>query len=289
MFFNLYTHPRVSVTYEPPANRGSTTRIAVANSSASTRPRLRPTTKDVAVQTSFGAESRAVRRPRRDYVVDREGSCAASSPQDTYGTENVAEALRLKQRMRARLALNTVAELNACGPPQLIPSSPSSSVSSSPASSPPSTPRLGPVDVHSPAQRGRRRDLVAIQGYSSSSAFPRHDESYLADPRARPVSKHRPSRSRSSLLHRSLSRHSSRNAIASPPPPPVTASSSTAAIMDFVKRLAPLPRFNPYRRARAESMSAVVDDNGRHIGGALCGLLARRRCKSEPSTPFRGQ
>ncbi|OJT15923.1 Surfeit locus protein 1 [Trametes pubescens] len=209
---------------------------------------------------------------------------------ESYSTEDVTKALRHKQRMQARHALKTRATENVYTPrrlPELVPSHPWS-CTSSPANSPPPTPRLRPVDIPFPEQS---RDLVASDAGSSGGGYLGVAERVrLYEEQARAaqspfvaVKKRRPYQCRSSVVQRILSRPSSRGSMVSPsPPPPATPAS---AIMDMVRRLPPLPRFNPYRRARAESMSSAVGVGGRELGGSFygTGIVPRRRCKSEPS------
>lgn len=62
--------------------------------------------------------------------------------------------------------------------------------------------------------------------------------------------------------------------------PAITSSKSTQTVVNFAQRLAPLSRFNPYRRMRAESMSSVIDDSKHHTYEGSVTLNKRRRCKS---------
>ncbi|KAI8981374.1 hypothetical protein BD414DRAFT_492476 [Trametes punicea] len=284
MFGTLYIHPRPTVLYESPSRRNT-----VPSGYRMPRPPSARSTREAAVQASIAAEA-AVAKPDFSCMVDRRGSFTIYSSEETYSTENVAEALRIKQRMKAWQALKSVAmggERHAWERPGHYPL-PSSSNASSPESSPPSTPP--PMPTGMPVFVDSDRGNGCILAGSSRGRYDHVTSTTHGEERAvRSTSpcggslqrQYRPSRSRSSVIQRSLSRHSSRSSMTSASP--VSATSSTSNIMEFVRRLAPLPRFNPYRRTRAESMTSIVDDRRQELGGALCGLLPRRRCKSEPS------
>ncbi|KAH9858038.1 hypothetical protein C2E23DRAFT_160830 [Lenzites betulinus] len=274
----LYIHPRPTMFYEPRSGAAS------PSGSTSVMPPYSPVTREQAIQEAFDAEYHS---KRRDYscVVDKEGSFTVKCPKDTYGTENVLEALRLKQRMKARQALKTMYTENGLPsrePPELIPSYPSS-CASSPANSPPPTPRLLPVDQPFPRKSPNliTSKTEASKGHHNRQPGVEKEYTRVAASRgSTPKKSQRPSQSRSSLLQRSLSRHSSRGSMITSSPP-ATRSSST--IMEIMRRLPPLPRFNPYMRTRAESTSSTAAAGRHELGGTLCGLLPRRRCKSEPS------
>ncbi|KAI0669750.1 hypothetical protein C8Q78DRAFT_142803 [Trametes maxima] len=296
MFFGLYIHPRPVVTYGPPTTRRSTAGAGAPQTTADVDDQYPRMAKEAAVQEPLDREPRGANAGRFD---DRWGT-STTPAQEPYYTENVVEALRRKQRMKARQALEFVATSRSppsLRPPELVPPSPSSSC----ASSPPNSPLLSPTPMHlaeqpsqanvfleSRAPRGRQLSPRKSPGGHEIRPFP------LSLPRTARLSggvelgPRRPSRSRSSIIRHSLSRHSSKSSMVSCSPAPVTTTANTAAIMDFVKRLAPLPRFNPYRRTRAESTSSVVDLHRQETGGVFCGLLPRRRCRSEP-TPARKQ
>ncbi|KAI0328522.1 hypothetical protein GY45DRAFT_1326242 [Cubamyces sp. BRFM 1775] len=260
--------PAVLPQGQAPAPDAATTRPATTSKREATVDRFRsrsPRTAKLAA-TALG------------YNVDQ-ASTVVSNPEEVFDTENVAEALRVKQRMRARQGLRSILT-NPGVPPHLghlefAPSS-SSSSSSSPASTPPSTPLILPTEFTFPT-RSRREGSFSVaarsRGRSESASSSGMEDWTIRSPSK---SKHRPSRSRSSVISRSLSRHSSRSSTSSPSP---ISTLSTSAILDFVGRLAPLPRFNPYRRPRAESLSAVRDGIVRTSSGTSA---PRRRCKSQP-------
>ncbi|KAM5530515.1 hypothetical protein V8D89_015831 [Ganoderma adspersum] len=97
---------------------------------------------------------------------------------------------------------------------------------------------------------------------------------------------HRPSRSHSSSLRQSLSRPSSRQSLITDSTTnavPRDRTLSASKLLSFVKRLAPLPRFNPSRRSRAES-TAIVDVQNRKKDQVCQGF--RRRSKSDSMVPY---
>ncbi|KAI0639562.1 hypothetical protein C8Q77DRAFT_72790 [Trametes polyzona] len=266
----LYINPRPSVVCAP---------------RPSPSPEPLPTntlTREAATQGSLHAEYRS-RSPSFSSIAD--GKRCATQPLEE--TVNVAEALRLKQRLKARQALESAAHMES---PELVPSSSSSSCASSPASSPPPTPRLLPVDLPETTQDAYLG--VPDVGHSRGRYLKRSDRGEIGEGHVRagsplpgsPKRRHRPSQSQSSIWHRSLSRHSSRSSMASPAAVPLPTGTATSTTMDVVLRLPPLPRFDPYRRARAESLSSVAEVARHGSAGALCAVVPRRRCKSE-STP----
>ncbi|KAI9065889.1 hypothetical protein FKP32DRAFT_1590207 [Trametes sanguinea] len=284
---SFYIHPRPLRLYETPSMHKPTDSGKKAPRSPTTR-----STRAVDVRTATVPQPTMTNSSDFGCAVDKRSSFSVCSPEESYITENVAEVLRHKQRMRARQALDSLAtssgEYRLRGHSRSLSSS-SSSTASSPASSPPSTPRLMPVDLPFPEQGDELVVIESMRSRSDSNTSTGGAEGLsmllLSPSKASSGPHHRPSRSRSSIIQKSLSRASrasSRSSVASTPPPS-TSTMSTSAIMDLVKRLAPLPRFNPYRRARAESMSALVDERGHHQSGAFCGLLPRRRCQSAPS------
>ncbi|KAJ8457559.1 hypothetical protein ONZ51_g11458 [Trametes cubensis] len=88
-----------------------------------------------------------------DCVVGPQETRTISGPEEVFDTENVAEALRVKQRMRARQALRSIItnpSVYANRERLDSASASSSSSSSSPGSTPPSTPPILPTDLTFP-------------------------------------------------------------------------------------------------------------------------------------------
>ncbi|KAI0361453.1 hypothetical protein OH77DRAFT_429537 [Trametes cingulata] len=284
-FDTLYICPRPTVFYEPRVARSATVRMSSDQCTGISEhsPSSRLTAVPVDVDDKDPVAKLLKRRRSQEY------------PPSYCPEENVAEVLKLKQRLRAWRALQAAAAsgMPSSGePPELVTSSPSTSCFSSPTSSPPTTPRMLPDDLPFPSQQDCGGDSVQEAGPSRSLWLGRSmmraagpappNPARVTDHQGASGKKHRPPRSRSSVIHRSLSRHSSQGSVSSTSSS-ASATTSTVAIMELMRRLAPLPRFNPYRRVRAQSMTAVIDDAGRELGDTLCGLLPRRRCKSEPS------
>ncbi|KAI0830465.1 hypothetical protein BC628DRAFT_869704 [Trametes gibbosa] len=276
----LYIHPRPPMFYKPRS------RTSPQPSPTSVRSPHSPVIREQAIQEALDAEFH-LRRPDFGCIVDKQRSFTMRVPKESYNTENVAEALRVKQRTRARQALKNVSLGNETTPhelPELVLSYPS--CVSSPANLPPPTPRLLPIDL---SCTQKSPDLVALEATSSQVQRDQNHQSVFEEDYTREAMprgdtskrSHRPSQSHSSLLHRSLPQKLSRDSMSSPSPP--ATGNASSFIVDIIRRLPPLPRFDPHRRARAESTSSVTFSGRHELNGRLCGLVPRRRCKSEPS------
>ncbi|TBU63798.1 hypothetical protein BD310DRAFT_915931 [Dichomitus squalens] len=284
---SIYTHPRPRVAYEP---------------SRAQQPKpfpSKPTAEErlAAIRQAIHAEHPVVRNWKPCYTTGTRERFTVHSPEDAFITENASETLRRKQRDQAREAWRST---NVTREPQETPSaSPANSCTSSPLSSPPITPTYLPEDISESPTVVERRDRVArshMHGSSYRRAVP-HDRvrdsvtrwlgaSTGIDQSAQTAllkSRHRPSRSHSSSMRQSLSRRSSQHSLSTghAAAGQQERTLNASSILSFVKRLAPLARFNPYRRARAESMSAVMDDGKGGRDDTSRGRACRRRCKSD--------
>ncbi|OSD03222.1 hypothetical protein PYCCODRAFT_252308 [Trametes coccinea BRFM310] len=158
----IYLHPRSIKLYEFPDMRKFK-----GDGKQASRPQSACSTRVVDVQTSTIPTPTMANTS--DSIVDKRGSFLVYYPEESYSTENVAETLRHKQRMRARRALESMATTSGGysfrGHSRSHSSSSSSTVSSR-ASSPPSTPRLMPIDLPFPEQGD---ELVVIESMRSKS------------------------------------------------------------------------------------------------------------------------
>ncbi|KAI0375150.1 hypothetical protein BV20DRAFT_1048330 [Pilatotrama ljubarskyi] len=168
---SLYIHPRPTVLYQPRVAHSRTAAITTTQAaSAPSHPSSPRLTKEAVVKAAIAAEYPVARPPNR-FDLETQEFCPMYYPEDTYDEENVAEVLKLKQRLRARQALQSAAASGVSAsrqPLERAPYSPSSSCSSSPASSPPSTPRMLPVDIPFPSQQCHESDMVKEAGLSRS-------------------------------------------------------------------------------------------------------------------------
>ncbi|KAH9898246.1 hypothetical protein C8Q73DRAFT_392421 [Cubamyces lactineus] len=278
--------PLALMLFDNPYSRMCSTCRNAASNIVTTRPTTGCTQRETGADRVPGRSPHMAQIPAAlDCAVGLQEGYTTCGSEEIFDTENVAEALRVKQRMRARQALRSIitsptASVNrghlesaSCA---------SSSSPSSPASTPPSTPPLHPTDLVFPTRK-RSKYFFNIpvksrgrSGSTSSSGSEDWDIRPKSPSQMISQGKPRPSMSRSSVICRSLSRHSSRSSIVSPSPISV---SNSPAILNLLDQLAPLPRFNPYQRSRAESLTSIKDSAVRDINGAT---LSRRRCKSQP-------
>ncbi|KAI0735021.1 hypothetical protein C8Q76DRAFT_710691 [Earliella scabrosa] len=233
--------------------------------------------------------SLSLRRKRStaaERIVNRSDSLTARHSGATFAFENIGDALRHKQRMQVRASLRS--PLITSEMPDLVASS-SSSRASSPAPATPSPVDLTSVVVfptmdtphHLPEARLYPPGRTRRSPRQTTGAGRRNSGALLSDNSKR--------ESRSSCLRTSMmssrqtrgfgfdtrvSNHSHSS------DPAITSSKSTQTVVSFAQRLAPLSRFNPYRRMRAESMSSVIDDSKHHTYEGSVTLNKRRRCKS---------
>ena len=239
---------------------------------------------------------------------------------DALATENVSITLRHKQRDQAREAWRTAVGTRgslrnrSTSPAESCTSSPLSSPPISPASLPGNISEWPKVVESSgravqprPSSSSPSMSLIHILRYRISlmiiaivlvRAIPQDHvrdsvtrwlgastRADLSPPQTALLkSRHRPARSHSSSVRQSLSRSSSQHSLSASHAAAAGSQEHTLgvdSILNFMKCLAPLPRFNPYRRTRAESMSAVVDDRKRGKDDVSTIRVRRRRCKSE--------
>ncbi|KAI0931687.1 hypothetical protein AcW1_000979 [Taiwanofungus camphoratus] len=269
---SLYTRSQIPTPYSSRpdhrmfANRAVRRRAGVSISD----------TEKFAAQTSDTVESSV-----RDNLCWGRTSPSAHPGKHRDGQEvdlvdNVVLALRHKQRARARraahvatLSISTDTDVNV---PELV-----RSTASSPASSGPPTPVIpddslanGFVDFPeislccsshaSPTtpHLNTHASNFGVKFPRSCSKRPEAREKERATSRPPcPSTYHsRPSRSRSSIWRQSLSRSSTPHKPSPQVPSPVTTSSKTIDVL--IKRLPPLPRFNPFVRMRSESLSSIM-------------------------------
>ncbi|KAI0652003.1 hypothetical protein C8Q79DRAFT_1005241 [Trametes meyenii] len=140
MFFGLYIHPRPVVIYEPRATRDPTTNPRVLRTTSLDCHHSRKTNKEAAFQEPLEAELQRA----NSGCVDDKRDISIAPPQEPYYTENVAEALRRKQRMKARQALNSAATVNL--------------------------PLLSPMELHSPEQPIKTNDNYGVGRCRAESA-----------------------------------------------------------------------------------------------------------------------
>ncbi|KAI1788814.1 hypothetical protein LXA43DRAFT_627311 [Ganoderma leucocontextum] len=263
---SLYIHPRPRMVYEPP----------MANQPR--QPVVRPSTEARlrAIRQARYVEQQVVRDRWPHSQANNRGCFTVHSPEDG---QTAGEALRLKHRTQICEAWKT--SNVTCEPRRTsdLLSTLSPELSTSTLCVPTMAPSSLPECTDSSADMVRRDHPIHSRSPGSSVGH-----TTAADPIRRPVIRlleasenahrspssapkpqtgHRPSRSHSSSLRRSLSRLSSQQPLVADPAAntlPRWRTSSASRILSFVRRLAPLPRFNPYRRSRAESTSALVDD-----------------------------
>ena len=214
---------------------------------------------------------------------------------------DVEPALKHKQRREANAAFSR------CRLPDLIPSSPTSSNSSSRSNSPPVTPSLSHPRVRFPSF-ARKPSNKTLSASPSNVLKSRPAKRPSIPPEPTPIASvndaykqpsvlketetknsHRVSRSHSSIMRQSLSATLSLSSRAfcslqasSRTAPTDTSRSSDTSDLLSLGRLMPLARFNPFKRARADSTSAITE-NRMHRAAHPLVFGRRRRCKSAPS------
>ncbi|KAH9950881.1 hypothetical protein B0H21DRAFT_406514 [Amylocystis lapponica] len=286
----LYTHPRIPTLYtsQPGSSR-----------TVQTSPMPQINMREVATSAAESLPKRKWQPPKAHQLLENK-SCSAQKEEEVHFLGDVARFLRHQQRANASLYSRNIAIWGStddgCDLPDLVDSN-----YSSPASSCATTPTVsrfgsasdhvvgGPWHFNDVAARMRSPPVPRAQIRSSkpevitAHIVQKPDRGYVIanppSPRKKPA---RPTRSQASRLNRGFNAisHTSRGPSTTADNRGASSLPSESNTVTFpLQRLAPLPRFNPLVRLRAESLS-VLSQSSMETGSILDDIPRRTRHKS---------